>query len=70
MEYMNGSEAIRIIRKLQTLNKIHKFNIATFTAFEDNITKNNILQAGVDEIYSKPLRKENIIDYFGRYPIK
>lgn len=70
MEYMNGSEAIKIIRKFQSLNKIQKFNIATVTAFEDNITKLNIIQAGVDEIYGKPFSKNHLEDFFKKFPIK
>jgi len=71
MEYLNGSEAIKIIRRLQKLNKISKlFQIATVTAFEDAITKNNILNAGVDEIYQKPIKKSHIDDFFKKYPIK
>jgi len=69
MEFMNGSEAVRIIRKFQNFNKIPKFKIATVTAFEDSITKNNILQAGVDEIYPKPFKRDYLIDFFNKYPI-
>lgn len=69
MEYINGSEAIKIIRNLQKLNKIKKFNIATVTAFEDVITRNNILNAGVDEIIQKPLQKHNLEEYFQRFPL-
>jgi len=71
MEYLNGSEAIKIIRRLQNLNKISKlFHIATVTAFEDAITKTNILNAGVDDIYQKPINKNHIEDFFRKFPIK
>lgn len=69
MEYLNGSETIRIVRKFQSLNKIQKFNIATVTAFEDSVTRSVILQAGVDEILPKPLSKNNVEDFFKKYPI-
>lgn len=68
MEYMNGSEAIKIIRKLQSLNKIPKFNIATVTAFEDAVTKGSIMQAGVDQIYPKPFSKNHLSDFFNKFP--
>jgi len=70
MEYLNGSEAIKIIKRLQNLNKISKlFKIATVTAFEDAVTKSNILDAGVDEIYQKPIEKRHIEDFFKKFPI-
>lgn len=70
MEYLNGSETIKIIRKFQDLNKVHKFNIATVTAFEDADTRATILEAGVDEIYPKPLSKAHLEDFFNKFPIK
>jgi len=70
MEYMNGSEAIKIIRKFQIVNKINKFNIASITAFEDSITKANIIQAGSDDIYIKPLSRNHLQDFFNKFPIK
>lgn len=69
MEYMNGSEAIKIIRNFQKLNKINWFNIVTVTAFEDPVTRNNIIKAGVNEILQKPLSKHHLEEYFKRYPI-
>lgn len=70
MEYLNGSETIKIIRRFQDLNKIHKFNIATVTAFEDVDTRATILEAGVDEIYPKPLSKSHLEEFFNKFPIK
>ncbi len=70
MEYLNGSETIRIIRNLQNLNKIQKFNIATITAFEDAVTRKTILNSGVDEIYNKPLHKNDLEEFFKKYPIR
>jgi len=69
MEYMNGSEAIKIIRNFQNVNKINSFNIVTVTAFEDQVTRNNILKAGVDELLQKPLSKHHLEEYFKRFPI-
>ena len=42
----------------------------TVTAFEDVITRNNILKAGVDEIFPKPLKKHLLEDFFNRFPIQ
>lgn len=69
MEYMNGSEAIKIIKNFQNVNKINTFNIVTVTAFEDPVTRSNIKKAGVDYILQKPLNKHNLEEYFKRFPI-
>ena len=39
MDYLNGSETIKIIRKLQNMNKINSYNIVSITALEDNESK-------------------------------
>jgi signal transduction histidine kinase len=69
MEYLNGSESVRIIRNLQNLNKISKFSIASVTAFEDLPMKNYIKNSGIDEVYSKPLSKSQLLDFLDRYKI-
>jgi response regulator RpfG family c-di-GMP phosphodiesterase len=68
MEFMNGSESIRIIRNLQRMKKISYFNICTITAFEDKETAMGIKFTGVDEILKKPLKKLQLEDYFVRFP--
>jgi CheY-like chemotaxis protein len=68
MEFMNGSESIKIIRNLQKLNKISYFNICTVTAFEDKATASEIKFMGVDDILKKPLSKTQLEDYFVRFP--
>jgi len=69
MEYLNGSETVRLVRNFQKLNKINKFNIVSVTAFEDPVTKQNVMNAGVNEIFSKPLTKSHLEDFFKRYNI-
>jgi len=64
MEYVNGSEAITFIRKLQSLNKVKNIYISSITAFEDEFNKRNIMKSGADDILSKPCKKsavQNII---------
>ena len=34
MEYLNGSETVQIIRKLQNLNKFNSYSIVSITALE------------------------------------
>jgi CheY-like chemotaxis protein len=64
MEYINGSEAIRIIRELQKTNKIKNVKIISITSFEDEITKKNILDSGVDFLLPKPCTKKAFSDIF------
>ena len=60
MEFMNGSEAVRIIRKLEKNSRIHSYQIVSVTAFDDIETKNYIAKSGVDSILIKPCSKSNI----------
>jgi CheY-like chemotaxis protein len=62
MVYLNGSEAVRIIRKLEEMGKINKCFIVSITAFVDDYTKNNILSAGCNKIVSKPCNKSTIME--------
>ena len=60
MEFLNGSDALRIIRKIQHNKKIGIYHIVSITAFDGNETKNNILTSGVNSILTKPCTKTNI----------
>ena len=60
MEYMNGSEAVRLIRKMEDNNKIKNYNIVSITALEDNDSRDRILSSGVNTIISKPCGKSDI----------
>ena len=60
MEFLNGSETVRIIRKLENGKKIPKYQIISITAFDDSETRNNIINSGVDSILSKPCTKNDI----------
>jgi CheY-like chemotaxis protein len=57
MEYLNGSEAVKIIRNLENNKKIPQFKMVSITAFDDLETKKNILGAGFDLIVPKPCSK-------------
>ncbi len=46
MEYLNGSESVRIIRKLQENRKIKDHHIVCLTAFDDLETKERIIKGG------------------------
>jgi len=67
MNFMNGSKAIGIIRELEKDQKIKRNNIVTVTAFEDEATKSNIMNAGSDIILSKPCRASKIRELMEKY---
>lgn len=69
MNYLNGSESVKIIRQFQKLNKVNKFKIASVTAFEDVEIKNNIKKSGMDEVFSKPLKKAELINFLDKNKI-
>ena len=60
MEYINGSEAIRIVRKLEKSLKIKFINIISVTGNEDSGSTNEIRKAGAQLVLNKPLSK-NVI---------
>ena len=60
MEFLNGSETVGIIRKLEQNMKIPKYHIVSITAFDQEEMKNHILRSGVNSIISKPCSKNAI----------
>ena len=60
MEYINGSEAIRIIRSLERRNKIKSVNIISVTGNEDAVVSKEILKLGAQIVLCKPLQKKLI----------
>ena len=61
MEYINGSEAIRILHDLEKRNKIKKCFLVSITSHEDEYSNQMIYNAGVDLIIPKPISKNNMI---------
>ena len=61
MEFLNGSEAVSIVRKLEECKKINSYDIASVTAFDDEETRKKIYSSGVNSILIKPCTKSNII---------
>ena len=61
MEYLNGSETVKIIRKLEDKGMINKYFYASVTAYEDQETRNNILKSGINTIISKPCTKSTLL---------
>ena len=56
MDYLNGSETVKIIRKLQNMDKINSYNIVSITALEDNESKIKILKSGVNLMIMMPAK--------------
>ena len=54
MEYLNGSEAARIIRKMEENNKIPFYHLVSVTALQDDKSRTFLLNSGFDNIISKP----------------
>ena len=64
MEYLNGSQSVKIIRDLEKEGKIKPIIIITSTCHEDVETKNIIYEAGSQLILSKPLDKIDLAKAF------
>ena len=57
MEYLNGSEAIRIVRNLENRQKVKFVNIISVTSNEDPCYIQEIIRAGAQTVLNKPLTK-------------
>ena len=69
MEFMNGSNAIKIIKTMQLNKKISvKPKIVSLTAFEGE-TKNIIISCGADKVLAKPSKKNVLNNLFKEYGI-
>ena len=60
MDYLNGSEAIKVIRNIEKLKNKKKINIVSLSCNEEKSTGEIILKAGADYILIKPLSKQSI----------
>jgi len=69
MEFMNGSEAIKIIRNLEKNKKIKPITVASCTAYEDEGTRDLIKKSGVDYIISKPCSERAMLNFFQEFRI-
>jgi len=60
MDFINGSEAIKIIRKIENSKNIKKLSIFSVTCHEDYYIRESIIKAGANYILTKPLSKQSI----------
>lgn len=64
MEYMSGSEAIRIVRTIESRKKNIYRKIICVTCQEDNKILDHIKKSGADYILTKPLLRAKISSIF------
>ncbi len=69
MEYLNGSEAIHIIRNLEKNKKIKNIVIGSISAFQDEFNLSKIKSSGTDRILQKPCTVNIIKDFLTEYKI-
>lgn len=60
MEFMSGSDAVKILKKLEREGKVKPIDYFSVTCFEDEMTKGNILSAGISDVISKPASDSKI----------
>jgi CheY-like chemotaxis protein len=60
MEYLNGSETVGIIRKLEQAEKIKRNFIVSVSLYDDEYSKTKLKNSGVDEVISKPCSKSDL----------
>lgn len=60
MDYFNGSEMIKFIRKVEKLTKLNPINIAFVSSEDDSRHKDFLLACGADFVFTKPLSKKNV----------
>jgi len=69
MEFINGSEAIKILKNIVKNKKIKPIIIASITAIEDDFTKALIKSVGGDYILPKPCTEESLKKFFYEFKI-
>lgn len=69
MEYLNGSDAVKILRHLETKNKLHHINVVSVSCHEDSKFVDFILSSGVDFFLSKPVSKNDITNVLKKLKI-
>lgn len=68
MPIMNGIDCTRRIREMSATNELsYSPKIVGYTAFADLDTKNSCLDAGMDDLFTKPSRKGNFIRILESY---
>lgn len=66
MTYMNGTDATKIIRKLQSEKTLNNFYIYSVTAHDDEESLSKIMSYGCDGTVNKPLTKRALISLLNK----
>lgn len=69
MEYLDGSESIKIIRMLEKANRIRKTNFVSVAFFEDQDVNCLLSKVGADCIASKPNTKNQIFNLLNNFGV-
>ena len=69
MEYLNGSDSYKILKKLERLNKINNIFLVSLTAYVDQVTTNEILSNGADLVLLKPLSSSGLKDLINKFDL-
>lgn len=70
MNYVNGSDAIKIIKDLVKFGKVKEIPIYSVTSFTDELSQKNILMSGAKEIIRKPCSINDIKRIFKELKLK
>ena len=60
MDFMDGSTSIKIIKELESNNKIKKINIVTISSSDDDISRLKYIRSGADSVITKPCSHQNL----------
>lgn len=64
MEFLNGSEAMKFVRILESRGYLDRIPIISVTSHEDKSIVNNILSSGASHVLPKPLTVSSMINTF------
>jgi CheY-like chemotaxis protein len=54
MDYLNGSNTIKIIKELEKDNKINRILLVSISSSDDDMSRLKFLNSGADSVISKP----------------
>ena len=60
MDFMNGSKSIKIIKELESENKIKRINIVSLSSSDDDISRMKYIKSGADSVITKPCSQYNL----------
>lgn len=69
MDFINGSEPVKVLKDLEKNKKIKPMPIASISANEDELLKKLIKDVGVDHFLPKPCNQNNLLKFFDEFKI-